>query len=53
MLALCQEVYEPQEYLRKFAHVYVDETQTPVSMLPLSEDEQVSPFFLSSLYFSS
>jgi hypothetical protein len=41
MLALCQESYLPAEELRKFPHIFVEETQTPISLLLLSEDEQV------------
>ena len=42
MLALYQDSYEPAAYLQEFRHIFVEETQTPICLLPLSEDEQVS-----------
>ena len=42
MLALYQESNEPAVYLQEFPHIYVEEPQTPISLLPLSEDEQVT-----------
>lgn len=40
MLTLYQNLYEAPSVLKKFPHIFVEETQTPIALMPLSEDEQ-------------
>lgn len=41
MLAFYQEPYEPPEHLRSFPLIFVEETQKPMTLVSLSEEEQV------------
>ncbi|XP_070206912.1 GRB10-interacting GYF protein 2-like isoform X2 [Littorina saxatilis] len=40
MLALFQPPYKAPAYIQQFSQIYVEDTQTPICLLPLSEDEE-------------
>ncbi|KAL8581827.1 hypothetical protein ACOMHN_010201 [Nucella lapillus] len=40
MLAHCQSFYDPPAWLRKHPHIFEEETQMPVALASLSEDEE-------------